>query len=492
MIHVGSIKFSLFSRKRDDAPAVAGSAKTPNLNSARPTDAGGTRQRIKQFFARKPGGNAADDGTSLSFASVSLTELPISNASSVAVTSAPMPPPKLAPPVPPKIPLTAQGLKIKGDYIRVSDEKIRVSDLVTADGQKLAMSQTLETGSFGKFRLAIDANDKAWAVKEFRSELFQHNLKYDGDGYALAPKTHVTQTSEIQREVDIGYELNSALRIERLIDVGGKIYATLPLMDGGDVFNLVTAHTKRLQKSPTSRVALALGLMESMGSQLADMHRNNFVHNDIKLENVLLNRSGQFAISDFGGVSKIGALGLTYGPIFTLDYLAPERVVDTRGMHTKATDLFAAGMSVLNIYAAAINAPLSFGTIDAADSFRQLHFDFLAFKKGQVTSTFEDSYKSPMGQVILQMEQDNPKLAHFMLERVMDPNPHTRVTAEHMQTFASSLQSEKYKTRLLYLMKNIDSSIGSISKNDKVLRSLRERAEYQRQNSAEAANNNFF
>lgn len=78
------------------------------------------------------------------------------------------------------------------------------------------------------------------------------------------------------------------------------------------------------------------------------MHDNNWVHRDIKLENMLLSDDGQLKISDFGNAEKSPVGNRFNDSLGTLRYKAPETFTGNLYCPRKA-DVFAAGVSILTM-----------------------------------------------------------------------------------------------------------------------------------------------
>ncbi len=81
---------------------------------------------------------------------------------------------------------------------------------------------------------------------------------------------------------------------------------------------------KTLEDSPTLSLVDVLLVFRMVASGLNAIHREGFVHCDIKPNNILLSKSGSIKIIDFGQSCKIG----TTKPRIqgTPDYIAPEQV----------------------------------------------------------------------------------------------------------------------------------------------------------------------
>lgn len=123
-------------------------------------------------------------------------------------------------------------------------------------------------------------------------------------------------------------------------DVGG--YLVLELVEGGSVRD-------RLRRA---RLALAEGflVMEGVLGALDHAHRNSVIHLDIKPENILMSRSGEVRVTDFGIArwprrSRPAGRPTTFG---TPQYMSPEQArggpVDAR------SDLYSAGVLAYEIF----------------------------------------------------------------------------------------------------------------------------------------------
>ena len=129
-------------------------------------------------------------------------------------------------------------------------------------------------------------------------------------------------------------------RIARFIE-------TFVIEDGGACLVLEWVDGQPLQSYCTARslgISERLGLFIEICHAVASAHQQLVVHRDLKPGNVLVLPTGQIKLLDFG-VAKLlddgGTLTQTHGNLFTLDYAAPEQVLNEA--ISTATDIYALG-----------------------------------------------------------------------------------------------------------------------------------------------------
>lgn len=145
--------------------------------------------------------------------------------------------------------------------------------------------------------------------------------------------------SRFRDEILLSRQVSSphVLRIHDLVADGERWLLAMDWIDGGSLESLL----ERERQLPVDR-AVAITRQVALG--LAAAHARGIIHRDLKPANILLDRSGNAYVSDFGVARAIGDTGLTgTGAIVgTPDYLSPEQAsglpLDGR------SDLYAVGL----------------------------------------------------------------------------------------------------------------------------------------------------
>jgi serine/threonine-protein kinase len=123
-------------------------------------------------------------------------------------------------------------------------------------------------------------------------------------------------------------------------EVGGQPYLALRWIDGASLAD-------RLRDGPCPPPQAAL-LMEKVARAVHYAHQRGILHRDLKPANILLDRSGEPYVSDFGLARRLDAAqGLTEfgGPLGTPAYMSPEQARGERNP-TAATDVYALGVTL--------------------------------------------------------------------------------------------------------------------------------------------------
>ena len=166
------------------------------------------------------------------------------------------------------------------------------------------------------------------AIKFLRSGLFGHGdaARFQREGSILARLSH----PNIARLLDAG-----------VMGDGTQPYLVLEYIDGEPI----DEYCQRLALTVEARLRLMLDVLAAV----AQAHNRLILHRDLKPTNILVNKSGEVKLLDFG-IAKLlddasaGQTALTAhaGNAFTPEFAAPEQV--QAGDVTTATDVYALGV----------------------------------------------------------------------------------------------------------------------------------------------------
>jgi serine/threonine-protein kinase len=172
-------------------------------------------------------------------------------------------------------------------------------------------------------------------------------------------------------------EARSAARIDHpaVVDVhdqgcgtlgdGPVVFLVMELVEGGTLRDVLTARG-------ALGVPAAVAVLGPVLAGLAEAHRRGLVHRDVKPENVLISRTGEVKVADFGLVTAAAQAGASHAGMIlgTVAYLSPEQV--TIGTADARSDVYAAGVM---LYELLTGTPPYTGDTSISVAYRHVHDD---------------------------------------------------------------------------------------------------------------------
>jgi eukaryotic-like serine/threonine-protein kinase len=168
-------------------------------------------------------------------------------------------------------------------------------------------------------------------------------------------------------------EARSAARIDHpaVVDVhdqgddGERLFLVMELVEGGTLRDVLRARG-------AVGVPAAVAVLDPVLAGLAEAHRLGLVHRDVKPENVLISRTGEVKVADFGLVVAAAQAGASHAGMIlgTVAYLSPEQVVTGRA--DPRSDVYAAGVL---LYELLTGAPPHTGDTAISVAYRHVNAD---------------------------------------------------------------------------------------------------------------------
>ncbi|CAF4901896.1 unnamed protein product [Rotaria sp. Silwood1] len=140
--------------------------------------------------------------------------------------------------------------------------------------------QTLGKGTYGKVKLALDKRkNEQVAIKTIKKSRIEnpHDL------------------ARIRREIDFMTSLNHPyiIKVKEVYESREKIILVMEYASGGELYD----YLNRMKRIPESQ---ARAIFRQIVSAVHFLHKNQIVHRDLKLENILIDHNGDIKLADFG------------------------------------------------------------------------------------------------------------------------------------------------------------------------------------------------
>jgi len=310
-------------------------------------------------------------------------------------------------------------------------------------------SQPLWRSRFSKFRVAVDTEGQAWAVKQLVSDRPTSAPAWEGN--AAESRLVITPMSMILREVSLARFLGGHLAPHQVLRYGNEIFIIMPLMQ--DTLATLASDIPAQEKAVVVR-AVAL----QVAKQLLDFHQRDVAHTDVKLSNALWDRDGRVLLSDFGLATSLPgglsqkrhrgtprcsapevALGLPFGTkvdtwslgILLAEFHAGSKQHNPFSCSMKSEEITAHASPMHARWYFAASQHQAF----AAWRKRVMRGDQLLFTE-LLIAVEEDSI---WGNFFRPMVHQDPELAAFVIGRMLDDTAHGRAAMNDVVNALSAL-----------------------------------------------------
>lgn len=312
--------------------------------------------------------------------------------------------------------------------------KTIIGEHVLVDGKTFEIEKPIASGGFGhiyairslqdpEIRLALKIFSHTRERKTFnpqqmragRNKAYQKVIQVDREGKYLkfAPRF-------VKVKIDPTVKLSEAEAAALAGHPSTDLVIVMPLAKS-DLQDLVVVSSQ----SVSERVKLALKVIEDVMPELALLANNDLVHNDIKLENILVTQEGRLGIADFDTVVRAGATM----PFNTPYFLAPER---------QGRNISAPVYPISDIYSLGVVAGLIVSPRDAD------HQPIVDVRDSEVFSAYLDKLEIEVSIKHPELKDSFARVKQF-LEASLDVVPVTRL--EKLSKFTSLFTTSRMKER---------------------------------------------
>ncbi|OUM63659.1 hypothetical protein PIROE2DRAFT_30030, partial [Piromyces sp. E2] len=177
---------------------------------------------------------------------------------------------------------------------------LRSSNINSIGGYHIG--KTIGKGSFGKVKIGI------------------HKLTGQKVAIKIVDKIHAPI---VAREIETWRHLlhPNIVQLYEVLTSETKIYMVIEYAEEGELFDFITKYGRIDEKSETAKK-----LFRQLVEAVHYCHEKNFVHRDLKLENVLLSSDFTIKLSDFGFTREFSKSKLLDTYCGSVAYAAPEMI----------------------------------------------------------------------------------------------------------------------------------------------------------------------
>ncbi|KAF5279138.1 hypothetical protein FQA39_LY18316 [Lamprigera yunnana] len=213
--------------------------------------------------------------------------------------------------------LTVLYDECNNDCLKGTD--VRIADFISRKKSVLSEMKCLRVN-------ASDFELKSVIGRGQFGEVFMVQERQTSDLYAMK----IIKKSDCLQQKSISYEEERNImastdsawmsKLQYAFQDTNNLYLIMEYFSGGDLSNLLRRQGGTIPESAASFYIAELVLA------LNDLHQMGYVHRDVKLENVLLDRCGHIKLADFGSAAKINSFGYVTEGMHagTSEYIAPE------------------------------------------------------------------------------------------------------------------------------------------------------------------------
>ncbi|KAL6603851.1 hypothetical protein ACP70R_044212 [Stipagrostis hirtigluma subsp. patula] len=247
------------------------------------------------------------------------------------------------------------------------------------------VGRTIGQGNFAKVKFAVDADTGAAVAMKV----------LDKDAILTHRMLH-----QIKREISIMKIVRhpNIVRLNEVLAGKMKIYIILELVTGGELFDKIARQGKLRENE-------ARKYFQQLIDAIDYCHSKGVYHRDLKPENLLLDSRGNLKVSDFGlSTLSQNGVGLLHTTCGTPNYVAPE-VLGNNGYDGSAADVWSCGVILYVLMA---------GYLPFEENDLPTLYDKITAAQYSCPYWFSPGAKS-------------------LIQRILDPNPRTRITIEEIR-----------------------------------------------------------
>jgi len=219
----------------------------------------------------------------------------------------------------------------------------------------------------------------------------------------------------IRREIEIHKQLvhPSIVKMHANFENNGRLYLILDYVEQGNLYD----HMRSRTFDDRTVVKIFVQMLEAV----AYLHQRRIIHRDIKPENILIDKSGNFKLCDFGFCAPYGFDNPRQTLCGTKEYLAPE-VIDSEEQDDKL-DIWCLGILLYEL----IHKRTPYNAKNVMQLQREIRTQTISYKQGinpEFKAIIEQCLNSnPQNRPSAQQLLANPFLQNFISRQQVQSEP---------------------------------------------------------------------
>lgn len=187
----------------------------------------------------------------------------------------------------------------------------------------------LGEGTFAKVTIARDEDNNIFALKKMDKDYLEE----------VKVSEFILNEHNILQDIENPF----ILKMKHSFESESEIIFITEFMEGKDL-------KYQLEKN---KRGLTLNEVKMIGAQLIlsleCLHKNGYLHRDIKLENIMINKEGYVKLADFG-LSNILSSHKRVGVSGSIEYMAPEVIQQNEYCNNQSVDWWAFGILLYDLH----------------------------------------------------------------------------------------------------------------------------------------------
>jgi len=163
---------------------------------------------------------------------------------------------------------------------------------------------------------------------------------------------HFLKKFILEIEILMSIKHKNIVEILKYFEKNYTVYFVMPHIEGS------TLH-QYIKENQLLNETFIIQTINSLLDGLEEVHKNGIIHRDIAPNNIYITKDLKPLLLDFGAAKNLDINNPNSIPVYKHGYSAPEQYIWDSSKHTKATDIYAIGATILTMMSGGVPPPSS-------------------------------------------------------------------------------------------------------------------------------------